>query len=62
MPDRGMSDRPACTVVCLDCSPRHRWEQPFPSLEAADRWQQAHTAQWGHERFDRVVADDEPRG
>lgn len=52
-----MSDRPACTVACLDCSTRHAWHQPFPSSEAADRWQAAHTKQWGHENFERREPD-----
>lgn len=51
--------RPACAVVCLDCSPRHRWPQPFPTTDAADRWKAQHTRQYGHNNFETVEANDE---
>lgn len=51
-------DKPACTVTCRECSPRHRWEQPFPTVEAADRWKVAHTRAYGHDDYETVEAGE----
>lgn len=54
--EHGLQPRPACVVVCLGCANKSRWEQPFPTLEAAERWKRAHTERYGHEQFDTVEA------
>lgn len=54
-----MSDKPACAVVCLDCTNRNRWEQPFPTLDAADRWKREHTNRYGHTTYETVEASND---
>ena len=53
-----MTDRPACVVTCRDCAGPNQWEQPFPTLDAAERWKAEHTRRYGHDNYDTVEAGE----
>lgn len=56
--EHGLQPRPACCVVCLDCASKTRWEQPFPTEDAAARWRAEHTRRHGHNNYETVETSE----